>query len=128
MHWWRFLNLASGMLCAVCDFVAKNVKRLQIHKWGKHTATRNCKCDLCNFKTNNKSFFQHNCIWPRMWRKNLKQKIKKLIIWQPNIPNQINKISMIFKHQTRSFPITTQNPNVPGYSYLTLVVGKVLIM
>ena len=52
-----FLNPSSEMQCDDCDFVAKNITGLKIHKKSKHTKSLKFHCDDCDLETNNKKFF-----------------------------------------------------------------------
>ena len=49
-----FVNPSSEINCELCDFVAKNVQGLKIHKKAKHTKSK-FYCVLCVFETNNKN-------------------------------------------------------------------------
>ena len=133
-----FLNPASEMLCDVCDFVAKNFKGLQIHKQAKHTKTRKYTCDLCDCETNNKNFFNTHKA----------SKCSKIIVCELGCGKTFETEREETEHMTakhpkaktfpcdlcdfktsnKKFSMTTQKANVPGYSYVTLVVGKVLII
>ena len=56
-----FLNPSSETQCDLCDFIAKNIKGLKIHKRSKHTKALKFKCDECDFETNNKKLYNdHN--------------------------------------------------------------------
>ena len=48
-----FVNPSSAINCEMCDFVAKNLQGLKIHKKLKHTKNK-LNCDICIFETNNK--------------------------------------------------------------------------
>ena len=49
-----FFNPSLETQCDLCDFIAKNIKGLKIHKRSKHTKALKFKCDECDFETNNK--------------------------------------------------------------------------
>ena len=51
-----FVNPSSEINCEMCDFVAKNLQGLKIHKKAKHTKSK-FHCVLCVFETNNKNSF-----------------------------------------------------------------------
>ena len=49
-----FSNPSLEMQCDMCDFVAKNIRGLKIHKTSKHTKAMKFKCEVCSFETNSK--------------------------------------------------------------------------
>ena len=49
-----FLNPSLENKCDMCDFVAKNIRGLKIHKTSKHTKVSKYKCETCNIETNSK--------------------------------------------------------------------------
>ena len=51
-----FVNPSSEINCEMCDFVAKNLQDLKVHKKAKHTKNK-FNCDLCIFETNNKKLY-----------------------------------------------------------------------